>query len=31
LNESYIKHNFIKRLESLGYEVTLKPLAASVA
>lgn len=31
LNETYIKHNFIKRLESLGYEVTLKPLAASVA
>jgi transposase len=29
LNEAYIKHNFIKRLESLGYEVTLKPLAAS--
>jgi transposase len=31
LNEIYIKHSFIKRLESLGYEVTLKPLAASVA
>lgn len=31
LNESYIKHSFIKRLESLGYEVTLKPLAASAA
>ena len=31
LNESYIKHNFIKRLESLGYEVTLKPLAVPVA
>jgi transposase len=31
LNESYIKHNFIKRLESLGYEVILKPLAPSVA
>ena len=31
LNETYIKHSFIKRLESLGYEVILKPLAASVA
>ena len=28
LNETYIKHNFVKRLESLGYEVTLKPLAS---
>jgi len=31
LNETYIKHSFIKRLESLGYEVTLKPLTPSVA
>ena len=31
LNETYIKHSFIKRLEALGYEVTLKPLATSVA
>jgi transposase len=31
LNETYIKHSFIKRLESLGYEVALKPLTASVA
>jgi transposase len=31
LNETYIKHSFISRLESLGYEVTLKPMAASVA
>jgi len=29
LRESYIKHNSIKRLESLGYEVTLKSLAVS--
>jgi len=31
LNETYIKHSFIKRLESLGYEVILKPLATSAA
>src|SRR4030067_327342 len=31
LNETYIQHSFIKRLEALGYEVTLKPLATSVA
>jgi transposase len=31
LNETYIKQSFVKRLESLGWEVTLKPLAASVA
>lgn len=31
LNETYIKHNSIKRLESLGYEVVLKPLTSPVA
>jgi transposase len=30
LNETYIKHNFIKRLESLGYEVTLTPVSVTV-
>ena len=31
LNETYIKHSSIQRLESMGYEVILKPLAASAA
>jgi len=31
LNASFIKHSFIKRLESLGYEVSLNPVTASVA
>ena len=31
LNETYIKHNSIKRLQSLGFNVILEPLAVSVA
>ena len=29
LNETYLKHNFIKRLESMGYDVILTPSIAS--
>ena len=31
LNEAYIKHNLIKRLETFGYTAIPKPLATSVA
>jgi transposase len=31
LNEAYIKHSIIERLESLGYRVILEPLAVPVA
>ncbi len=31
LNETYLKHNFIKRLESMGYDVILKQSIASAA